>query len=188
MKNSNKAVRFVTYTAMGIALVLLAQWLGSMLPAGAVIVGPFAVKQLITGSLVNCILIVFAACVGVGSAVTVGLLSAVLASLIGVGPQVLPIVPLIACGNALLVLTYWFFAERESLPMLAGSILAAIVKCAFLWITVPALLSALTSVPAKQTAALSVMFSWPQGLTALIGGLLALPIIRRLKKERKRDC
>ena len=170
---------------MGIALVILAQWLGSLLPAGAVIVGPFAVKQLITGSLVNCILIVFTACVGVCSAVTIGLLSAVLASVIGVGPQVLPIVPLIACGNALLALTYWLFTVTRKNPTIPGVIAAAIVKCAFLWLTIPTVLHALMSVPEKQATNLSVMFSWPQGLTALIGGLLALAIIPRLAKREQ---
>ena len=183
MKTQSKTIHFITYTAMGIALVILAQWLGSLLPAGAVIVGPFAVKQLITGSLVNCILIVFTDCVGVGSAVTIGLLSAVLASVIGVGPQVLPIVPLIACGNALLALVYWLSTAKMKNPTLFGVIVAAIAKCAFLWLTIPAVLHALISVPEKQATNLSVMFSWPQGLTALIGGLLALSIIPRLTKR-----
>ena len=183
MKAENRTVRFVTYSAMGIALVILAQWLGSVLPAGAVIVGPFTVKQLITGSLVNCILIVFAARVGLGSAVTVGLFSAVLASVLGVGPQVLPIVPLIACGNGLLALLYWLLSGRGNAPPLVGVLAAAAVKCAFLWLTVPFVLHALAAVPEKQAAALSVMFSWPQGLTALAGGLLSLLILPRLPEN-----
>ncbi len=178
----SKTVRFITYTAMGIALVVAAQWLGNMLPAGAVIAGPFAVKQLVTGSLVNCILFVYADRVGLGSAVTVGILSAVLASVIGVGPQVLPLVPLIAVGNALLAFLYWVAKNKLKMPGILRVILSAAVKCAFLWLTVPALLSSLTSVPEKQAKALSIMFSWPQGITALIGGLLALLIIPRLKK------
>lgn len=178
-------VRFVTFGAMGVALVVAAQWLGNLLPAGAVIAGPFAVKQLVTGSLVNCILFVWADRVGVWNAVTVGILSAVLASVIGVGPQVLPLVPLIACGNALLVIVYRLAKDKMKLPGIAGVISAAAVKCGFLWLTVPLLLGALTSVPEKQVKALSVMFSWPQGLTALIGGLLALIIIPRLKKDAR---
>ena len=177
-------IRFITFTAMGIALVVAAQYVGSLLPAGAVIVGPFAVKQLITGSLVNCILLVFTACVGVGSAVTVGLISAVLASVIGVGPQVIPVVPLIACGNALLALVYHLVSVKGHLPGVAGVIAAAAVKCAFLWLTVPAALRLFASVPEKQAAALSVMFSWPQGLTALVGGVLAILIIPRLKRAK----
>ena len=178
----NKTVRFVAFTAVGIAMAVAAQWLGSMLPAGAVIAGPFAVKQLVTGSLVNCILFVFADRVSLGSAVTVGVFSAVLASVIGVGPQVLPLVPLIAAGNALLAVIYCLAKNRLKLTGILRILLAAAVKCGFLWLTVPALLSALTSVPGKQAKALSVMFSWPQGLTALIGGILALAVIPRLKK------
>ena len=179
--DNSKRVRFITFTAMGIALVVAAQYVGSLLPAGAVIVGPFSVKQLITGSLVNCILLVFTACVGVGSAVTIGIISAVLASVIGVGPQVLPVVPLIACGNALLALVYHLVSVKGGLPGVAGVAAAAVLKCAFLWLTVPAALRLFAAVPDKQAAALSVMFSWPQGLTALIGGFLALLIIPRLK-------
>lgn len=179
---SDSRIRLVTFTAMGIALVVAAQYAGSLFPAGAVIVGPFAVKQLITGSLVNCILFVFTACVGVGSAVTVGIISAVLASVIGVGPQVLPVVPLIACGNALLALVYHLVTIKGGLHGAAGVAAAAALKCAFLWLSVPAALRLFAAVPDKQAAALSVMFSWPQGLTALIGGVLALLIIPRLRK------
>lgn len=57
--------------------------------------------------------------------------------------------------------------------------IAAALKCAFLWLLVPAVIQAV-GVPAKQVAALSIMFSWPQGVTALIGGLLALAILSRL--------
>ena len=37
----------------------------------------------------------------------------------------------------------------------------------------------------QQTAMLSIMFSWPQGVTALCGGLLSWPIIARLKKVQE---
>ncbi|MCQ2557850.1 MAG: hypothetical protein MJ135_01910 [Oscillospiraceae bacterium] len=183
MKNSNRgSIRFITYTAMGLALVILAQWLGNLLPAGAVIVGPFAVKQLITGSLVNCILFVFTVVAGLGSAVTIGILSSILATVLGVGPQVIPIVPLIALGNAVLSVVFWLCSKKFSLHNAAGIAAAAVCKCAFLWLTVAPLLSSLASVPEKQAKALSIMFSWPQGLTAICGGLLALIILPRLKK------
>lgn len=169
---------------MGIALVIIAQWAGNMLPAGAVIAGPFTMKQLVTGSLVNCILFVFTAYAGLGSAATVGLLSALLASIIGVGPQVLPIVPLIACGNALVCVVFWAIAEKLKVNNIAAVVAAAAAKCAFLWLTVVPLLRVLTNVPEKQVKALSIMFSWPQGITAIVGGAVALVIIARLKKNK----
>ena len=56
--------KWIAYTAMGLALVVVAQYLGSLIPDIAVIFGPFSVKQLITGTLVNCILLVFTAKAG----------------------------------------------------------------------------------------------------------------------------
>lgn len=184
MTTGSERVRFITNAAMGTALVVLAQWLGSLLPAGAVIAGPFALKQLLTGTLVNCILAVYAVRTGLGCAAVVGVLSAVLASVLGVGPQVLPIVPLIALGNAVLSTVYALLCRNGARPTLPGAILAAAAKCAFLWLTVPAALRLFTAVPAKQAAALTVMFSWPQGLTALLGGALALAILPRLGSNK----
>ena len=41
---------------------------------------------------------------------------------------------------------------------------------------------AAASLPEQQTNMMSIMFSWPQGVTAICGGLLSWPIIARLKK------
>ena len=65
MKRGDRTVQFIARTAIGIALVILAQLIGKLLPAGAVIAGPFSVTQLVTGSLVNCVLFVFTAQVAV---------------------------------------------------------------------------------------------------------------------------
>ena len=88
MQHSHNAVQWVARTAMGIALIIVAQLLGKVFPAGAVIVGPFSVNQLVTGSLVNCVLFVFTAVGGLWSGVTMGIVSAMLAQFIGIGPAV----------------------------------------------------------------------------------------------------
>ena len=177
----DKTVRFITFTAMGIALVILAQLLGNVLPAGFTVVGPFTGKQLLTGSLVNCVLFVFTGAVGLWSGVIIGLLSSLLAYLLGIGP-ILPVVPVVACGNALLCVI--FALLRRKLPDWLTVVIAAVLKCAFLWLLVPAVIKAV-GVPDKQVAALSIMFSWPQAITALIGGLLAILILPRLKKANQ---
>ena len=64
---NNKTTKWIAYTAMGVALVVVAQFLGSRIPSIATIFGPFSVQQLITGTLVNCILLVFTARSGVAS-------------------------------------------------------------------------------------------------------------------------
>lgn len=181
MKSESKNIRFITRTAMGVALVILAQLAGRLFPAGAVIAGPFSVNQLVTGSLVNCVLFVFTAVGGVWCGVCVGILSAVLASVIGIGPAVLAVVPLVACGNAVLCIV--FSVVSKALPCIAAVITAAAVKCGFLWLSVPLLLQAIGA-PDKQRMMLGIMFSWPQACTALIGGLLAMLIIPRVTKDK----
>lgn len=178
----DRTVRFISFTAMGIALVILAQALGGLLPTGFVIVGPFTGKQLLTGSLVNLVLFVFTAAVGTWSGVVIGLCSSVLAYFFGIGP-ILPVVPVVACGNALLCLVFGLLRKGDRVPDVLSVVIAAVLKCAFLWLLVPMVIRAV-GVPDKQVAALSVMFSWPQGVTALIGGFLALLILPRLKKAK----
>ena len=78
MSQKHSAAFWVTRTALGVALVVVAQLLGKVIPAGAVIAGPFSVTQLVTGSLVNCVLFVFTATTGIWSGVAIGILSSVL--------------------------------------------------------------------------------------------------------------
>lgn len=184
MKKENAATKFIARTAMGVALVIMSQLLGKMLPTGAVIAGPFSVSQLVTGSLVNCVLFVFTAQVGIWAGIAIGVLSSILASMIGIGPAVLAIVPVIACANGILSLIFGLISANGEKLRAPAVIAAAAVKCGFLWVCVPAVLRVLGSVPGKQVAALSVMFSWPQGVTALIGGTLALVILPRLMKSK----
>lgn len=181
----DKRVQWIAATAMGVALVVVAQYLGSLIPDIAVIFGPFSVKQLITGTLVNCILLVFTAKVGLASGAAIGVLSAFLAAFMGISQIVVS--PVVAVGNALLCVVYGLLTKRARIPAaemhIPAMMMGAVVKCAFLWLVVPLVLAA-ASLPEKQTAMLSIMFSWPQGVTALCGGLLAWPIIPRLNKSR----
>lgn len=178
--NSSK-IRFITRTALGVALVVVAQLIGKLIPSIAVIFGPFSVSQLITGTLVNCVLVVFTLRVGVWSGVVIGILSSILATLLGVGPIVPAVTPLIAAGNALICVAFWLVAVRAKKNVVAASVAGAVVKCAFLWLTVPAVL-ALVGAPEKQAAMLGIMFSWPQGITALCGGLLGGYIAKLVKR------
>lgn len=178
MKQKKQPAAWVAVTAMGVALVTAAQYLGGLIPDIAVIFGPFSVRQLITGTLVNCVLLVFTARAGLGSGAVIGALSAVLAALLGISQLVIS--PLVAAGNILLCLVYWFLAERMN--HICGVIAGAALKCAFLWLTVPMVLSA-AGLPEKQAGMLSIMFSWPQFVTALCGGLLAWVILPRVRRR-----
>ena len=63
-----------------------------------------------------------------------------------------------------------------------GVVAGAAVKCGFLWLTAPLVLAA-AGLPEKQTAMLSDMFSWPQFVTALCGGLLAWAVLPRVRRR-----
>ena len=74
---------------MGVALVVVAQFLGSRIPSIATIFGPFSVQQLITGTLVNCVLLVFTATGGSSPpGAVIGVLSALLAAFLGISQVV----------------------------------------------------------------------------------------------------
>ena len=180
MNTKTSPAKWIAVTAMGIALVVVAQYLGSMIPSIATIFGPFSVQQLITGTLVNCVLLVFTATAGLASGAVIGLLSAFLAAFIGISQIVVS--PAVAVGNALLCVVYSLLARRPAWHVPAMAV-GAVVKCAFLWVTVPMILG-MAGLPEQQTNMLSIMFSWPQGVTALCGGLVSWPIISRLKKVK----
>ena len=180
MNKQKNSTRFIAYTAMGLALVFVAQLLGKLIGSRVPIYGPFSLTQLISGSLVNCVLLVFTALAGVWSGVIISVLSPVLAFAFGIQPQPF-MIPVIALGNAILCLVYVLLAKKLQLPALVAVIAAAVVKCGFFWLTVPHLVKLFVA-EGPQLKALPIMFSWPQGVTALLGGLLALVIIKRLQK------
>lgn len=178
---SAPGVKWVARSAMGTALAVLAQLLGKQLPA----VGVLSAQQLATGTLVNCVLLVFAVRAGLGSGLVIGAVSPVLALLLGLGPALPVLTPLIACGNAALVLAAWACSARFRRRLPPGFAAGAAVKCALLWSTAPLLLSAVGAEGARA-AAVKAMLSWPQGVTALLGGALALLLLSRIPAEAAR--
>jgi len=171
-------------TALLLALCVLFQSLRTLIPGLATM--PL-VNQLIIGSLVNLTLIIAAWAVGFWSGAAVSVLAAVISYFQGHIP-IIHLVPLIAAGNIVIVAVVWFF--RSHIPA-AGIIIGAAAKAAFLWLGIVKILlpiaskNALLKGPAIEK--LSLMFSWPQLITALTGGLLALIIWSRIKLVAKKD-
>lgn len=166
-----------------IALLIALQWAtsGTQVYAG----------QYITGSCVNCVLAIAALTGGLWCGIAVALISPVCAFLLSIGPALIQIVPCIALGNAAFVVCLYFFAGGKKLHIwqqAVGMVLSAVVKFAVLYIAVvkiaiPVMGEALK---APQIQKFTVMFSWPQLFTALIGGSIALLILPILKKAIKK--
>ncbi len=176
----NKKIRWITETAVLLALLVTLQALTK--PMG----------QLVTGSCVNTILAVAALVGGLASGLTVALISPVMAYLLGIAPQILT-VPAIMAGNSVFVVLLSLLSDKSGRNLgrqAAAWLAAAVGKFAALYLIVvkvicgvmaPSLMEAGT-LKAPMLKALPATFSWPQLITALIGGAIALAILPVLKK------
>ena len=176
----NKKIRWITETAIVLALLVTLQALTK------------GFGQFVTGSCVNAVLGVAVLVGGLASGVTVALVSPVLAFLLGIAPQILT-VPAIMAGNTVYVLLLHFLADRTGKNLVKQAIAwiaAAAAKFATLWVIVvqiicgvlsESLLAAGTMKP-PMLQALPATFSWPQLVTALIGGAVALLIVPVIRK------
>ncbi len=178
----NSKVIYITQTAVMLALLIVVQFLTR------------SFGQLVTGSIVNLILLVSVFIIGIYGGITLAVLSPLLAFLAGIGPAFIQIIPFIAIGNALFVTIAWFIAKKSISNMntkgilisSTGLIAASIGKFLFLWLgLVVVALPLIPGIKEKQVAVISASFSWPQLITALIGSILAIMIIPLLKKAIK---
>lgn len=180
----NQKVRFITTTAVMLALLVSLQALTK--PAG----------QIVTGSCVNTVLAVAALIGGLGCGLTVALISPVLAYLLGIAPQILT-VPVIMVGNAVYVVLLRILAckdEKNIVMQVVAWLSAAVAKFAVLYLLVVLVICnwLATSLmeagvlKAPMLKALPATFSWPQLVTALIGGAVALTIVPVVKKALKK--
>ena len=180
----NKKVRWITETAIMLALLVALQALTK------------GFGQLVTGSCVNAVLAITVLVAGMGSGITVAVISPVLAFLLGIAPQILT-VPAIMVGNTVFVVLLRLIAgenSREIGRQIAAWLVAALAKFAALYLIVVKIIcgvmasSLLASGTLKEPMlkALPATFSWPQLITALIGGGVALLIVPVLRKALQR--
>ena len=163
----------ITRTAILLALLVALQYATSSL------------GQLVTGSCVNLVLAVAALFAGLWSGVAVAAVSPFFAFLLGVGPKLAAVVPFIALGNLVyvLLLSLWGGKRGDSpLRRLFAVGAAAGCKALALYVLVVRLLLPTLGLPEAQAALMSRMFSWPQFVTALVGGCLALAVVPALKR------
>lgn len=176
----NKKILWITETAIMLALLVTLQALTK--PMG----------QLVTGSCVNAVLAISALVGGLTSGITIALISPVLAFLLGIAPQILT-VPAIMVGNTAYVVLLYILADRNGkvlIKQVIAWLVAAVGKFAALYVIVvkiicgvmaDSLLAAGTLKP-PMLQALPATFTWPQLITALIGGAVALLIVPVLCK------
>ena len=170
----NKSAKFITRTGILLALTILFQSLRVLIPFM-----PANISQYVVGSLVNLSLIVAAVMVGIKGGLVIAAVAPVIAFLQGFTPSPVLVVP-IALGNIVLVAAAALLHDKN--PVLAFSS-GAVLKFLTLYISVVhiALPFFMPNAPDKMRALLSVQFSWPQLVTAAIGGILATGVLAALK-------
>ena len=184
-----KKVRWITETAVMLALLICLQYAGSLIPHQMT-------KQLITGTFVNCVLATTALLAGLSSGIAVALISPVCAFFFGIAPNLITVVPIMV-GNTCFVILLGLLIPRNTClwKRAAALVAAAAVKFGVLYLLVVELIcgvaaDALLGQKLGQTVLLAppmlkmlpTMFTWPQLITALTGGALALLIHPVLKK------
>ena len=179
----NKKIRWITETAVMLALLVALQALTK--PLG----------QLVTGSFVNAVLAVTTLVASLSGGITVAIISPVLAYLLGIAPQILT-VPAIMVGNMVFVILLHCIAGKSKrlVRLVLAWISAAAAKFAVLYAIVVWLICGVLSESLLASGTLKppmlkmlpATFSWPQLITALIGGGVALLIAPVLRKALRK--
>ena len=181
-----KNVRLITETAVMLALLIALQALTK--PMG----------QLVTGSCVNAVLAITALLVGMGSGIAVSLISPLCAFLLGIAPNFVTVLPIMA-GNVCFVVLLRLICGKALWRQPVALVAAAGVKFGVLYLLVVKVICGFASsallgkkignivvLAPPMLKKLPAMFTWPQLFTALIGGAVALLIVPVLKKALKR--
>ncbi|HAX97981.1 MAG TPA: ECF transporter S component [Candidatus Atribacteria bacterium] len=163
MKSTSQSmIRWVSRTAVLFALTLVIQLLG--------------LPQFITGPLVNAFLLLATMMVGVSSGMVIGLFTPWVAFSRGILPAPMgPMIPFIMLGNVTLVIVFFLITTRRenNLGFLGlGIVIGAIAK----YLVLSQSVAFLVSVPPP----VAKMMQFPQLITALIGGVVAIVIKQAL--------
>ena len=185
----NKKILKITETAVMLALLIALQAITK--PLG----------QIVTGSCVNAVLAITVMLVGFGGGISVALISPVCAFLLGIAPNFVTVLP-IMIGNVCFVVLLKLIAGESFKPYWrqpVALIVAAAVKFGVLYFLVVVVICGLASgallgqkigeivvLAPPMLDMLPAMFTWPQLITALIGGAVALLITPVLKKALHR--
>lgn len=155
-----KGIRFLAGTILALVLAVVFQTITS---------------DYIADSLINALLASAAVLVGAWSGIIVGVFAPV-AVLFQQNVEFPWLIPIIAGGNVVFALIYGWCYGRSKIFAVA---LASVFKFLFLYFLVSMAVEMLV-VPQPAAGVLSIRFGWSQLVTAIIGGLIALPAIKKI--------
>ena len=158
-----KKTAWIARTAICLALLLCLQFVTKSL------------GQFVTGSCVNLVIAMAALIGGLWSGLTVAIVSPFCAYLLGIGPAFVALVPCVALGNAVYALIFGllvraFLLKKKAVAAIISMALGAVLKFLALYIVLVKLVAP-NVVPQAKYATVTAAFTWPQLITALIGGV-----------------
>lgn len=181
----SKRIQRITQTAVLLALLVSLQALTK--PMG----------QLVTGSCVNAVLAISVLTAGLYGGLALAVISPVLAFALGIAPNFVTVLP-IMLGNACYVSVLHLLLGRSMKPVWKQPLVlgaAAAVKFGVLYVLVVKFICGTASgfllgkkigetvvLAPPMLKTLPAMFTWPQLLTALMGGAAALLLVPVLRK------
>lgn len=162
-------LRQLVYTALLLALALTMQSLRFFIPLPAVL------TTFLIGSLVNACILIAVDTAQLTGAILIAVVTPVMAYV-----QQLLLIPLFilpaALGNSFLAILYWLLRRRPTgirICLAAAGKTILIYGC-FVW------LLSLLAFPVPIAKALLFVMSWPQFVTGVVGGCMAVILIKRL--------
>lgn len=172
MDNNSNATKKLARSALLLAIAIVVQAIGSKLPP--------VVSQIVTGTIVNTVLLMTAYICGISYGIGVGVLTPVFAFILGqLAAPMGPFVPFIIIGNAIIVIIFGLFKSKGSWGKYVGIVLGAFFKFAFLFLSAVKIVKLLgLPFPAKVAANLAKAMGPLQLITALLGGIVSLIIIQ----------
>lgn len=161
-------IQWITRTAVLLAIALAVQALH--------------LPTLVTGSVINGVLVLTAISCGFWAAVLIGCITPWMALVTGIiPPAVVPLVPVIIAANITIA---GVFFGLQRFQRLAAVIVAALAKFLVFFVTLRYLLQLFQiKIPAPALAA----FQIPQLITALVGGITAVIVARYLERALSRE-
>ncbi len=166
LDNSTK-IKWIARTAILLSLLLVFQMLGFPQP--------------VTGPVVNFILLFAVVLNGFYSAMIIGSISPVIAFARGILPALLgPMIPFIILGNLVFIAIFALARSKKDKPVF--QLIAVVIGSFLKYLVLSSAVSFFVSVPPPIAKAMS----FPQLITALLGGLIVLLIEPLWKKTIKR--
>ncbi len=176
-----KTTKYITRAAVILALTIALQFgIRAVVPSAP----PFNIVNLfLVGSIVNLGLLLATETTGLWAGIVIALAAPVTAWL----QQHLPspaMIPAVMAGNVILVVLFWLAirnGQKQAGLRWLGLIVGGAAKMAFLYFTIGVIVGTLSKLPAAAGAFIRFSFSWPQLVTAIIGGILSSLIASRIK-------